>query len=56
MFGQTQVKQLFQMSNLEAVDKAVAKLWEFVECPKARAYAGVPSSYGAICWAGESRI
>jgi hypothetical protein len=38
MFGQMQVTRMFQMCKLETVDEAVAKLLEFAEYPKARAY------------------
>jgi hypothetical protein len=33
MFGQTQISWIFQLSKLEAVDEAVAKLLEFAEYP-----------------------
>jgi len=38
LFGQMQVTRMFQLSKLETVDEAVAKLLELTECPKARAY------------------
>jgi len=34
MFGQMQVTRMFQLSKLETVDEAVAKLLEFAEYPK----------------------
>ena len=34
MFGQMQVTRIFQLSKLETVDEAVAKLLEFAEYPK----------------------
>ncbi len=34
MFGQMQVTRMFQLSKLETVDEAVAKLLEFAEFPK----------------------
>jgi len=34
MFGQMQVTQMIQLSKLETVDEAVAKLLEFAEYPK----------------------
>jgi len=33
MFGQTQISWIFQLSKLEAVDEAVAKLLDFAEYP-----------------------
>ena len=33
MFGQMQVTRMFQLSKLETVDEAVAKLLEFAEYP-----------------------
>ncbi len=34
MFGPKQVKRIYEMSKLETVDEAVAKLLEFAEYPK----------------------
>ena len=36
MFGKMRVTKMFEMSKLEAVDEAVAKLLEFAEYPKGK--------------------
>ena len=48
MFGPIQVKRMFQLSKLDTVDKAVARLLEFAEDPKDLSLVPVPHGPGCF--------